>query len=282
MHAAGIAGKLFTCADCTFDSLKAVNLRSYAPKGGGQPQHVTPKKPYTNCFYTNLFSDGDKTRTPTLMYTHDPYFKPGSNHWPRVEEIAAELGIQNLARIRYEESTRKYHAADNSVVYDFIRFYNFEGNIVVTDQGNEFKRGGVDVLEEWNNTRMTMAPVIHHIMSMLDHGVFGPAKRQWRNSGVDFSDRILSPLKLLSIIDATSKEKIKHYFTRNFLLDKHTITREDCLKVIKPQGKNMMKRSSYYAACLTAYEEEILHIEKIDGDIVPKEVLSELDGEFWN
>ena len=127
-----------------------------------------------------------------------------------------------------------------------------------------------------------MPPVIHHIRSTLDHGVFGPAKRKWRTSGVDCTDRIRSPLSLLSFYETTPSVKIKGYFNHNLLLDKHVITRQDCLKIIKPQGKNMTKRSSYYADCLLAFEEDILHMKRIEGDIVPKQVLSKLDGEFWN
>jgi len=212
------------CMDFMYNSHRGEIIKSLSPRGGNSPKGKINIPEYTSCFV--LANKMDGTNLPTIMFTSDPRFdvkklKKNSD----LEKIAKEYNIL-LDRINYVEGegTKKFIREPNKMIKICFDYWgNSLGSrslkrkmTVFSDQGNSYKRGKIDVIEEQEvKTHITFPPLAHPLLSTLDNGVIGVAKSKWKAANIvneiPYDDEPRSSLYLMKCCDDVTKEEIKNF-----------------------------------------------------------------------
>jgi hypothetical protein len=79
-------------------------------------------------------------------------------------------------------------------------------------------------------------------MSPLDNHAFGIAKAKMRANNVDESDRIEPSLVFLNALGSILPETVQAMWDRNLLLEHDEIDGEAVRKILRPTGKNGLRR----------------------------------------
>lgn len=273
---------VFGSFDFTYDSHATNSQSTWAPKGAKQPNVQLKMNPYTNCYATLLYSNGQQSPCLCFTYCKDFNFKRGQSaaavqHNNRLRALLAEYNIDHnrikVIPVPRGKST-KYAKEDAGMVKQMLDAYEIDCEFMHTDNGNAFKRDGEDVVEELGFTRFTAAPAIHQYVSPNDNLFHGARKKIWRASTTDFSDPIRSALSLMKTFDDAELSTVKDYFTKNFFLDNRRPSDAEIGKVI---GTGIETNHAYFAECFIKYRRDVLG-ENIDET----ELVNGLDGEYWN
>jgi len=280
----------FWVIDCTYDSHRTDTHRTYAPRGSKQPILNKKYSQYTNCFVVAACSDPYEP-VRVRLYTYDKELSKDSSDIDYLSALLEHYEIHD-DQIVYIPAPKKkgkkkgdkktYCRETCDIISNFLDWIDLpRGTVVFTDEGNCFFHDGQSIVSDKHLEHHTFPSKIHQLLSPIDEGINGHAKRKWKTECKDFSDRVKAPLKLLYYLENIPIEDVETYFEWNFCLDKERVETDDCLKVIKPLGKNEILNSFFYNECRDAYKEAILGIDRTYKEGVPENLQSRLDGTYW-
>ena len=111
-----------------------------------------------------------------------------------------------------------------------------KGCTVFTDGGRALKEGSKDVIKELGFADHQMYPSeVHAFLSPNEHGLHGPAKRQWLERFESFTDDVEASICLLRLL-SDGMMKSKEYFSRNLCLPPRRLRFEAVRDFICPLG----------------------------------------------
>ena len=136
-------------------------------------------------------------------------------------------------------------------------------------------------MREWGAQRATFTPAVHEYMSPLDNHAFGIAKAKMRANNVDETDRLEPSLVFLNALDSITPEQVQAMWDRNFLLEHDEIDRDAVREILRPLGKNGLRRADYFAHCRDAFRMEVLRLDPEETEQPPLALQDGLDGLYW-
>ncbi len=233
---------------------------SWSPVGGTQPKSGTAVSRYTNCIITCVWADG-KNRTPAMLFTYDQKFR--KNRSPTKKRTAETVYLDKCLanykidadRIVYvgkeKGETRAFVAESANLVRRFFEAYEVEKDcIVLSDNGNAFKDGGVDIFNELGFKQHFCYPAaVHQYLSPNDNRLHGAAKKAWTESMTDFSDDVLACCHLLNLLDWCNKD-VCEWFDTNLQLKEEEPNLEKVEAMLKGER---VSESECYKDCLEEY-----------------------------
>jgi transposase len=233
---------------------------SWSPVGGAQPKSGTAVSTYTNCVITCVWADG-KNRTPAMLFTYDQRFrKDRSPTEKRKAEVTYldecltryKIGAKRIVYVGKEKGeNRKFVAESADLVRRFFETYGVGKDCtVLSDNGNAFKDGGVDIFDALGFKQHRCYPAaVHQYLSPNDNRLHGAAKKAWTESLVDFSDDVLACCYLLNLLDWCNKD-VRKWFDTNLQLKEEESTLEKIDALIKGER---VSESEYFKECLREY-----------------------------
>lgn len=153
-----------------------------------------------------------------------------------------------------------------------------EHGVVLSDNGKSFSHGGIDTLLELGFERHVAYPAaVHQYLSPNDNHFHGAAKKKWRESGIDFSDDVLSCCALLHFMDDTTAS-VPAWFDANMQLGKRKTDLAGVESLIKGTG---IEDSKFHRRCLREYRTFEYGDARGGVPDAPPGLESRLDGVYW-
>lgn len=213
---------------CT-DSKGGFKKWGFSPINSGPIKITKVPKPYTSAIVTMVWGDGID-RTPSKLYTHDPFFNPTPGLTPakkmKREALTAMLTKLEIdeKRIVYIPRERSKYCGENPGIYeDFLDSYDIPKNtLILHDNGPAYKRKKVHILDARGFPNHRAYPsAVHQWLSPNDNNVHG-CKSKWHAEREDFSNDQERVLRLMQLIALETKERSKKYFRRNIFAVKRS------------------------------------------------------------
>jgi transposase len=267
------------CMDSSSLGWRLLTRKTYSPKGGTQPKIREGNPAYTNLVVWATFPDG-VNRCPALLFTGDPQFTERSRVRDRLDKLLTKYKIDPSRIVTVNE--KKYVGESQATIQHFLKHYPaLQKCLILSDAGGSYAKKRVDIVREWGADHATFTPAVHEYMSPLDNHAFGIAKAKMRSNRVDETDRLEPSLVFLNALDSIKPEQVRAMWDRNFLLQHDEIDREAVREILRPSGKNELKRSDYFAHCRDAYAMEVLGLDPEVTDQPPLALQDGLDGVYW-
>ncbi len=267
------------CMDSSSLGWRLLTRKTYSPKGGTQPKIREGNPTYTNLVVWATFPDG-VNRCPALLFTGDPQFTERSRVQDRLDHLLEKYNIDPSRIVAVDK--KNYVGESQATIQHFLKHYPaLRKCLILSDAGGSYVKKGVDIVREWGAQHATFTPVVHEYMSPLDNHAFGIAKAKMRSNRVDETDRLEPSLVFLNALDSIKPEQMQAMWDRNLLLQHNEIDREAVREILRPSGKNELKRSDYFAHCRDAYGMEVLGLDPEATDEPPLALQDGLDGVYW-
>ena len=126
-----------------------------------------------------------------------------------------------------------------------------EGVLLLHDEGNAFFPAGVNVFKTFGiGEPIVYTPAIHHWLSPNDNTLHAYAKGIWRKYQSEFTNDLERSLYLLNVLNKVPASHVRGWFSKNMMFGKHTITKRDCEKIFRGDGKSL---SDFHEECLFSY-----------------------------
>lgn len=268
--------------DSTSNSRRLERVTTLAMSGSKAKKMAAPGVHFTDLYMASIWGDGI-ARTPALMFTYDPTFKPNGPRWKEVKEWCRAWGIE-LWRIVYLEPPTKdatYVGAKKDLVGHFFNLYRDElaGCRMIHDAGGEYKKDKDYILADGAADHFVLRSETHGEVSPLDNRFFAIAKRWWRLERRSFcgDDVAKQNLYLLYCIDFVNAEQIQAQWNRNFLLEKEKLSLKDVDAMLAETTRLTTANQDREAMYLAAYD------AFVQGgglqDFPPQ--TGSLDGAYW-
>lgn len=114
-------------------------------------------------------------------------------------------------------------------------------------------------------------PDVHHHLSVLDNGIFGPAKSAWKKFLRASESDVQSSLYLLFMVQKFQKEQAYRAFSRNI----YELNADSAREIVTERS---LKHSAEEKECLRAYRVFVGEDARGRQDHVPAELRDSLDG----
>ena len=102
-----------------------------------------------------------------------------------------------------------------------------------------------------------------------------------RSNRVDETDRLEPSLVFLNALDTIRPEQVQAMWDRNFLLEHDEIDRDAVRAVLRPSGKNELRRADFYSHAKDAFRMEVQGLDPIETEQPPMALQTGLDGVYW-
>jgi len=213
--------------DATYTRRPPMQVTTYSPVGGGKQKSANSAKLHTNIIITGIWANG-VNKTPCLMWTMDPRFRPVNKNTTRgraIDDALTEaLEYYNISRDRifYIESSKHLVGESPDLYEAFVEFYRKRGtmkktDLILHDGGNAFKRANVSIFDAKGYTNHVTYPAeVHQYLSPNDNNLHG-CKAKWYADYAGIKDSICSSLHLMELIDLDTVKNSKKYFQNNLL-----------------------------------------------------------------
>jgi transposase len=267
------------CMDSSSLGWRLLTRKTYFPKGGTQPKIREGNPTYTNLVVWATFPDG-VNRCPALLFTGDPQFTERSRVRDRLDKLLAKYKIDPSRIVTVKK--KNYVGESQATIQHYLKHYPaLRKCLILSDSGGSYVKKGVDIVREWGAQHATFTPAVHEYMSPLDNHAFGIAKAKMRSNNVDETDRIEPSLVFLNALDSISPEQVQAMWDRNFLLQHDEIDRDAVREILRPSGKNGLRRADFFAHCKDAFRMEVLGLDPEVTDQPPLALQDGLDGVYW-
>jgi hypothetical protein len=268
-----------TCMDSSSLGWRLLTRKTYFPKGGTQPKIREGNPAYTNLVVWATFPDG-VNRCPALLFTGDPQFTERSRVRDRLDKLLAKYKIDPSRIVAVKK--KNYVGENQAIIQHYLKHYPaLRKCLILSDAGGSYIKKGVDIVREWGAQHATFTPAVHEYMSPLDNHAFGIAKAKMRANNVDETDRLEPSLVFLNALDSIMPERVQAMWDRNFLLEHDEIDRVAVREILRPSGKNGLRRADYFAHCKDAFRMEVLGLDPDETEQPPLALQDGLDGVYW-
>lgn len=219
-----------------------------------------------------------------MLFTYNKDFRSD-----RAKQILRELNIDEgrVVVLDQPKGARKVYAtecADFVSTFFALHTVNKDDHIM-SDGGGSFKVGNISIFEDLGYDRHVVYPAaVHQFLSPNDNRLHGVAKQRWRSAKIDFSDDVVSSLRLLSELDKMERQLVKQWFNINFQLDKEEVTEEATEACIFGFRRNKNDRADWFKQCKQDYAEFVSGApQRGMGHVALKPVAldSTFDGSYW-
>jgi transposase len=267
------------CMDSSSLGWRLLTRKTYSPKGGTQPKIRKGNPTYTNLVVWATFPDG-VNRCPALLFTGDPQFTERSRVRDRLDHLLEKYKIDPSRIVAVKK--KNYVGESQATIQHFLKHYlALRKCLLISDAGGSYVKKGVDIVREWGADHATFTPAVHEYMSPLDNHAFGIAKAKMRSNKVDETDRLEPSLVFLNALDSIRPEQVQAMWDRNFLLQHEEIDRNAIHEILRPKGKNELRRADYFAHARDAFRMEVLGLDPEETEQPPMALQSGLDGAYW-
>jgi transposase len=267
------------CMDSSSLGWRLLTRKTYFPKGGTQPKIHEGNPTYTNLVVWATFPDGIN-RCPALLFTGDPQFTERSRVRNRLDHLLEKYKIDPSRIVVVKK--KNYVGESQATIQHFLKHYPaLKSCLILSDAGGSYAKKGVDIVTEWGAKHATFTPAVHEYMSPLDNHAFGIAKAKMRSNKVDETDRLEPSLVFLNALDSIKAEQVQAMWDRNFLLEHERVDRDAVNNILRPKGKNELRRADFFAHARDAYRMEVLGLDPKETDQPPIALQSGLDGAYW-
>jgi transposase len=268
-----------TCMDSSSLGWRLLTRKTYFPKGGTQPKIREGNPTYTNLVVWATFPDG-VNRCPALLFTGDPQFTERSRVRDRLDKLLSKYKIDPSRIVVVKK--KNYVGESQATIQHYLKHYPaLRKCLILSDAGGSYVKKGVDIVREWGAQHATFTPAVHEYMSPLDNHAFGRAKAKMRANNVDETDRLEPSLVFLNALDSITPEQVQAMWDRNFLLEHDEIDRDAVREILRPSGKNGLRRADFFAHCKDAYRMEVLGLDPEETEQPPLALQDGLDGVYW-
>lgn len=297
------------CIDFTYTSQRTSADRSFAPVGGAAPLSNREIPKFTNVIVTCASADGELHFKP-ILYTYNQCFRFDRRHTERrrsqLEELRSLIKKYELEewQIQYcgepANEKRAYVAESADIVSRFFSNQRVEkGWVALSDKGEKdlcfranrfrsrmmhfhshvrlsagyalFPKDGSALKTAGFAEHYAFPPDVHHHLSVLDNGIFGPAKSAWKKFLHDCENDVQSSLYLLYAVQKFQKEQSSHAFSRNM----YDLNADSAREIVTERS---LKHSEESKECLRAYRVFVGEDARGSQDRVPPELRDRLDG----
>jgi hypothetical protein len=232
---------------------------------------------------TCVWADG-KPWTKAMLFTYNKDFRSD-----RAKQLFRELNIDAGRVVVLEQpgGSRQVYATECA---DFVStFFDLhtvnKGDHIMCDGGGSFKVQNISIFEDLGYDMHAVYPApVHQFLSPNDNRLHGVAKQRWRSAKIDFSDDVVSSLRLLRELDNIERPLVKKWFNINFQLDNDDVTSEAAEACIFGFHRDKNDRADWFKQCKTDYEEFVAGApQRGSGHVAvkPSALDSEFDGCYW-
>lgn len=246
--------------DFVFTGHRTDRRTSFALCGGPQPKSAGGVSTYTNCIVTCVWADA-KNHTPAMLFTLNPQFRRNRHATARRSRQVDDLDrclefycikADRIVHIGKQKGEKGCYASESpDLLRRFFEHYGVpDGCTILSDNSKSFFEKGEDILRKLEFQRHCCYPApVHQYLSPNDNRLHGAAKKEWRESGVNFSDDVFASSYLLHLLDSHTKH-VGKWFKKNLQLE----AQEPILSGVENLIKGtVLTTSVYYQDCLREY-----------------------------